>query len=193
MPPPTETVVFVRSPPSLWTDVERRVRGTAEGDRLLLSCPSSTETASLTALNCVLNSVVSDDAFFGTIDLTDFYLGTPVTLPLSQRQYIRIDVDTYSPAVLFRLSLYPFIHTGTAGKRHVVFRIDGLKDAGKLSQLRLVSFLAQSGFLETQIPPMPLPSSNPPHSLRLSRRRFWGQVPKSRRLRLSRLCLVSPL
>jgi hypothetical protein len=90
---------------SLWTDVERRVRGTAGGDRLLSSCPPSTETASLTALNCVLNSVVSDDAFFGTIDLTDFYLCTPVTLPISQRQYIRIDVDTYSPAVLSRLSL----------------------------------------------------------------------------------------
>ena len=141
---------------SLWTDVERRVRGTAGGDRLLSSCPPSTETASLTALNCVLNSVVSDDAFFGTIDLTDFYLGTPVTLPLSQRQYIRIDVDTYSPAVLSRLSLYPFIRTGSAGKRYVVFRIDqtmyGLKEAGKLSQLRLVSLLAQSGFLETQTP-----------------------------------------
>jgi hypothetical protein len=71
---------------SLWTDIERRARGTAGGDRLLSSCPPSTETASLTALNCVLNSVVSDDAFFGAIDLTDdFYLGTPVTLPLSQR------------------------------------------------------------------------------------------------------------
>ncbi len=100
---------------SLQTDVERRVRGTARGYRLLSSCLPSTETASLTALNCVLNSVVSDDAFFGTIDLTGFYLGTPVTLPLSQRQYIRVDVDTYSPAVLSRLSLYPLIRTGTAG------------------------------------------------------------------------------
>jgi hypothetical protein len=80
--------------------------------------------------------VVSDDAFFGTIDFTDFYLGTPVTLPLSQRQYIHIDVDTYSPAVLSCPSLYPFIRTGTAGKRYVAFRIDqtmyGLNEVGKL-------------------------------------------------------------
>ncbi len=55
--------------------------------------------------------MVSDDAFFGTIDLTDFYLGTPVTLPLSQRQYIRIDVDIYYPAVLSRLSLYCYHNT----------------------------------------------------------------------------------
>ncbi len=72
----------------------------AGGDCLLSSCPTSTETTYLTALNCVLNPVVSDDAFLGTIDLTDFYRGTPVTLPLSQRQYIRIDFDTYySPGV----------------------------------------------------------------------------------------------
>jgi hypothetical protein len=91
---------------------------------------------------------------FGTIDLTDFYLGTLVTLPLSQRQYIRIDVDTYFPAVLSRISLYPFIRTRPGEKRYVVFRIDqtmyGLKEADKLSHLRLVSLLAQSGFLETQ-------------------------------------------
>jgi hypothetical protein len=45
----------------------------------------------------MLNSTVSDNAFFGSVDLKDFYLGTPVSLPLSQRQFIRIDVGTYSP------------------------------------------------------------------------------------------------
>ncbi len=96
--------------------------------------------------------MVSDNAFFGSADLTDFYLGTPVTLPLSQRQFIRIDVDSYSPAVLALLSLLTFIRTARNGKRFVIFRIDqtmhGLKDAGKLSNLRLVA----SGFLETTTP-----------------------------------------
>ncbi len=90
---------------SLLDDVDRRVRGTAGGDRLPSSCPPSTDVASLTAVNIALNSVVSDNAFFGTADLTDFYLGTLVTLPISLRQFIRIDVDSYSPAVLARLSL----------------------------------------------------------------------------------------
>jgi hypothetical protein len=35
--------------------------------------------ASLPNVNILFNSVVSDDAFFGTLDLTDFYLGTPLT------------------------------------------------------------------------------------------------------------------
>jgi hypothetical protein len=82
--------------------------------------PPSTDVASLTAVNIALNSVVSDDAFFGTADLTDFYLGTPVTLPLSQRQFIRIDMDSYSPAVLARLSLLPFIRSARNGKRFVI-------------------------------------------------------------------------
>ena len=141
---------------SLADDVSRRVRGTAGGDRLPSSCPPSTDVASLTAVNIALNSVVSEDAFFGTADLTDFYLGTPVTLPLSQRQFIRIDVDSYSPAVLARLSLLPFIRSGKNGKRFVIFRIDqtmyGLKDAGKLSNLRLVSLLSEFGFRETATP-----------------------------------------
>jgi hypothetical protein len=103
-----------------------------------------------------LNAVVSEDAYFGTADLTDFYLGTPVTLPISLRQFIRIDIDSYSPAVLARLSLLPFIRTGRNGKRFVIFRIDqtmyGLKDAGKLSNLRLVSVLSAAGFRETSTP-----------------------------------------
>jgi hypothetical protein len=122
---------------SLASDVSRRVRGTAGGDRLPYSCPPCTVVASLSAVNICLNSVVSDHAFFGTVDLTDFYLGTPVLLPLSARQFIRIDVGSYSPAVLSQLSLLPFIKTAASGKPFVIFRIDqtmyGLKDAGKLS------------------------------------------------------------
>jgi hypothetical protein len=141
---------------SLLDDVNRRDRGTAGGDRLPSSCPPSTDVASLTTVNIALNSVVSEDTFFGTADLTDFYFGTPVNLPLSQRQFIRIDIDSYSPAVLARLTLLPFIRTARNGKRFVIFRIDqtmyGLRDAGKLSNLRLVSLLSASGFIEIATP-----------------------------------------
>jgi hypothetical protein len=109
---------------SLTDDMSRRVRGTAGGDRLPSSCPPSTGVASLNAVNIALNAVVSEDAFFGTADLTDFYLGIPVTLPISQRQFIRIEIDSYSPAVLSRLSLLPFIRSGRNGKRFVIFCID---------------------------------------------------------------------
>jgi hypothetical protein len=80
---------------SLADDVLRRVRGTAGGDRLPSSCPPSTNTASLTTFNCILNAVVSENAVFGSLDLVDFYLGTPLLSP----QFIKIFVDSYCQKV----------------------------------------------------------------------------------------------
>ena len=57
--------------------VLRRVRGTAGGDRLPVSYNVSTNTASLSLVNILFNATVSEDAIVGTLDLTDFYLGTP--------------------------------------------------------------------------------------------------------------------
>jgi hypothetical protein len=59
------------------SDVDRRVRGTAGGDRLAVSIPVSTPTASYPSLNCIVNAVVSEDSYFGSVDLIDYYLGTP--------------------------------------------------------------------------------------------------------------------
>ncbi len=56
------------------TDVDRRLRGTAGADRLQSSVPPSVLVASLPCVNILFNSAVSSDAFFGSIDLTDFYL-----------------------------------------------------------------------------------------------------------------------
>ncbi len=137
---------------SLANDVLRRVRETAGGDHLPSSCPPSTNTASLTAFNCILNAVVSENAVFGSLDLVDFYLGTPLLSP----QFIKIFVDSYPPEVLSSLSLLPFIKVDSSGKRYCLFRIDktmyGLKEAGQLSNRRLVSLLSSFGFLETSTP-----------------------------------------
>jgi hypothetical protein len=89
------------------------VRGTAGGDRLSVSYSVSTATASHPTVHCLLNSVVSDHAFFGTIDLTDFYLGTPSPNP----QFLKIYIATYSPEVLSRLRLHPFIQHDRQGKQ----------------------------------------------------------------------------
>jgi hypothetical protein len=137
---------------SLTSDVDRRVRGTAGGDRLDSSCPPSTHVASLPCVNLLLNSVVSTDAFFGSVDLTDFYLGTDLSSP----QYIKLFTHLFSHSVLSHLNLLPFIKSPPESKPFLLFRIDktmyGLKEAGKLSQLRLISHLAAHGFFETTTP-----------------------------------------
>jgi hypothetical protein len=134
------------------TDVDRRVRGTAGGDRLASSVSPSTLVASLPCVNILFNSVVSSNAVFGSIDLTDFYLESPLSAP----QYIKIDTNLFSPAVLSRLLLHPFIKQDNAGKSFITFRIDktmyGLKVAGKLSNLRLVSLLQSFDSHQTHTP-----------------------------------------
>ena len=103
------------------TDVDRRVRGTAGGDRLESSVPPSVLVASLPCVNILFNSVVSSDAFFGSIDLTDFYLESP----LAQPQFIKIYINIFSSEVLPRLSpLLPFIKHDEAGKKYIIYRID---------------------------------------------------------------------
>ncbi len=126
----------------LASNVDRRVRGTAGGDRLAaLPYSVSTATASHPTLNCLLNSVVSDHAFFGSIDLTDFYLGTHNPSP----QFLKIYLADYPSSVVARLRLQPFLKLDRHGKSFVILRIDktlyGLKEAGKLSNLRLVQLL----------------------------------------------------
>ena len=88
----------------------------------------------------------------GSVDLTDFYLESPLATP----QFIKIYSNIFSPAVLSRLSLHPFLKQDKAGKPYIVFRIEktmyGLKEAGKLSNLRLVSLLQAFDFFQTTTP-----------------------------------------
>jgi hypothetical protein len=68
------------------------------------------------------------------------------TLTLTPLQSLPVSLSSHSS----------FIRSACNGKRYVIFRIDqtmyGLKDAGKLSNLRLVSLLSESDFLETSTP-----------------------------------------
>ncbi len=129
----------------------------------------STQVASLPTVNILFNSIVSDNAFFGSIDLTDFNLGTDLDPP----QYIKLFTHQFSSAVLSRLNLLPFLKTTPSGKAYIVFRIDktmyGLKEAGKLSYLRLVSLLSTFGFHETFTSSMSLQTCLSPYTFRLSR------------------------
>jgi hypothetical protein len=89
------------------SDVDRRVWGTAGGDRLTVSSLVSTAVASHPTVNCLFDAVVLEDAHFGTVDLTEFYLGTTNPNP----PFIKIFLDPYPPEVLSRLRLAPFPKT----------------------------------------------------------------------------------
>jgi hypothetical protein len=132
--------------------IERRVRGTAGGDRITCDYDVSASTASLTTLKILLNVVVSENSNFGTIDLTDYYLGTL----LPELEYIKIYVDNYPAEVLAELGLTDFVQTDKHGKVFVYCAIHktmyGLAMSGKLCKIDLVALLLKWGFHETATP-----------------------------------------
>jgi hypothetical protein len=142
--------------------IERRVRGTAGGDRITFPCSVSSSTASLTCfkIKMLLNDIVSSDSFFGSADATDFYLGADLPDP----QSLKIYCDTFDTATLLALGFTPFLKKEPSGKTHVYCDIlramPGLAISGLLSQLRLLAQLCSHDFIQTATP-VPFP---PPHA-----------------------------
>jgi hypothetical protein len=101
-------------PREKWSDnqITRRARGTAGGDRAFVDHPVSTNTAPMMGVNCVLRATVSEDAFFGTLDLTGFYLGSPVPAP----EFIIVHAALFSDQLLVDLNITPCAQTDKAGK-----------------------------------------------------------------------------
>ena len=72
----------------------------------------ATPTANLPTVKCILHATVSEDAFFGVIDITDFYLGSP--MPFSE--FMKLYTSDYRPALLDDLGITPFIQCGNTSK-----------------------------------------------------------------------------
>jgi len=103
-----------------------RIRGTIGGDRINYTGSTKANTAALPVVKMLLQSVVSEDAEFMTVDIKDFYLNT--SLPRSE--WMRIPLKFLSPAVIEKYHLQPFIHNG-AILFEVVKSLYGLPHAGK--------------------------------------------------------------
>ena len=81
-----------------------------------------------------LNSVLADNAHWFTVDITDYYLGTPLLRP----EYLRIGTKFLSTASIEAHQLSPYLHNGS-----VLFEVTkgmyGLPQSGLLAQQRLIS------------------------------------------------------
>ena len=104
----------------------------------------------------VLNAVVSEDAFFGAMDVAKFYYGAD--LPPWDVPSIRIPLDPliYPSPLLDECGISPFLQRDKAGRPFVFANvrkcIPGLPQSGLLSQLRLVAHLESHGYYETSTP-----------------------------------------
>ena len=121
-----------------------RIRGTAGGDRIHYDGPTKANTASMSTVKILLQSVVSDNANWMTLDIKDFYLMTPLPRP----EYIRIPLKFLSPKILAKHNLHSFVHN-----KSVLFEVTksmyGLPHAVKIAQDVLIERLAAHGYLQT--------------------------------------------
>lgn len=94
-----------------------------------------------------LHSVVSEEKQWMTIDIKDYYLGTPLTRP----EYIRIPIRMIPHTKMNTHALRPFID-----HQSILFEVTkgmyGLPQAGLLAQQRLIAHLAIHDYHETRTP-----------------------------------------
>jgi hypothetical protein len=129
--------------------IEYRVRGAVGGDRITPTGDVSSQTAELEAVKILLNSVISTPgARFITIDIKDFFLGTPMEKP----EYVRIPLKLIPDATMIKYNLYEYVH-----KDYVMFEIVkgvyGLPQASKISQDRLIAHLATKDYTQDPLVP----------------------------------------
>jgi hypothetical protein len=82
-----------------------RTRLTIGGDRIQYPYDKTAVTAEMEALKILLNCMISENASWSTIDLTDFYLGTDLPHP----EFIRIPLHLIPANVIEFYNLYPFV------------------------------------------------------------------------------------
>jgi len=70
---------------------------------------TSMKTANLTTIKCLFNSIISTPkAKFLTMDLKDFYLGTP----MSHYEYMRIRICNIPIDIMNEYNLWPLVYNG---------------------------------------------------------------------------------
>ena len=73
-----------------------RVRGTIGGDRIAYRGPTTARTAAMPLVKLLIQSVVSDNKRFLTLNIKDFYFNTP----LDRSEYLRVATKFLPPQVI---------------------------------------------------------------------------------------------
>ena len=135
---------------------KRRVRGTIGGDRINYPGDVSARTADMEVVKVLVNSVVSTNAQWMTLDIEDYYLGTP----LPRHEWLRIHIKFIPDDIRAKYGLDPYIDGD-----HILFCVTkgmyGLPQAGILAQARLCRHLASFDYVQDpNVPCLFLHSSN---------------------------------
>ena len=85
-----------------------RVRGTIGGDRILYPRPTTARTAAMPLVKLLIQSVVSDNKWFITLDIKDFLLA-----PLDRSEYLRISSKFLPSQIIMDNNLQPYLKKGS--------------------------------------------------------------------------------
>lgn len=119
-----------------------RVRVTVGGDRLEYDGNCSTDCASLALVKTHLNSTIStDNARYATLDIKDYYYGTP----MKEYEYVRMSMDIIPDEIRKQYDLDRLAVNGWA-YMEIRKGMPGLKQAGKIAHERLTEHLAKYGY-----------------------------------------------
>ena len=128
-----------------------RIRGTFGGDRLRGKYPFevAARTAELEVVRLLLNSTIStEQARFMTIDIKDYYLGTP----MDRSEWMWVDCKFIPETIMIEHELHQFVVNGRI-LFEVVKGMYGLPQAGILAQKQLIKRLAIDGYVQHDIVP----------------------------------------
>jgi hypothetical protein len=155
-------------------DIKFRMRATIGGDQIDYPFNTTAVTANLESIKILLNAMISDDINLSTIDLEDFYLGTP----LPHAEYIRIPTCFIPPKVIAYYKLKQYIKKG-ALYCEVLKTHYGLPQAGARAVPRTIVLAPE----KPRIPPGKTLSLNfselgRQHPLRARRRRLRSHLEK---------------
>jgi len=136
---PLITVISPRANHFLYANVLRkRICYNVAGDA---ATEVSARTADMEVVKILLNSVVSTDSHWMSIDIVDYYLNTPLPRP----KYLRVQRRFLPLDIVRRYNLQQYFVDD-----HVLMAVHkgmyGLPQAGLLAQERLIKHLALSGY-----------------------------------------------
>jgi hypothetical protein len=122
-------------------EIKRRVRGTVGGNRVEFTGDRSSTTASLETLKILLNAVLSEDGYFCTCDIEDFYLGTP----MERHEYMYIDARDIPEEIKNQYDIQIINGRAMVSIQKGMY---GLPYAGKIAQDKLFGHLTDAGFVQ---------------------------------------------
>ena len=131
-------------------DEPNRTRFTAGGDKINYPGEVATPTAEMLVAKILFNSVISTrGAKFMTIDISNFYLNTPLKRP----EYIRVKITDLPEEIIKEYRLHKIVDSKGMVYLEVTKGMYGLPQAGLLANELLEKRLNKHGYFQSKIVP----------------------------------------